>query len=55
MNISSVGQQVSMSLLQQQQSLQNSAAQNQKSASAPDGDGDHGVEPHKGQSINLLA
>ncbi len=42
---------------QQNQQVQNQQSQQQQSAQASkpsDGDGDHGVEPGKGQLINLL-
>ena len=44
-------QQLQNQQVQNQQSQQQQAAQAGKPA---DGDGDHGVEPGKGQNINLL-
>lgn len=53
MNISGIS---SNTMAQQiQQSQHAGQRQSMQPSSSPDGDGDHGVEPHKGQHINALA
>lgn len=62
MGISGVQQQASLDMLKQAQNLQQSnanrmlaAMQKTNQSVQNDGDGDHGVEPGKGQHINTRA
>ena len=60
--VQGIGSQIGLGLLQQSLQSQQVAAsqmiqgqQQMAQKIAQDGDGDHGIEPHKGQQINALA